>query len=213
MEPHEFTSQFPCGLGDGEPIRDLDENVRRNTYSNIAGYQVKSYTNIQRMTILEQGLRDPSSEVRKAVTDDLLPKWFHSYNQNCLTLLAALMKIDANEEEFEKFLRIAKDVLLVIFRWFVFCKTITSIVRPFLNFPILLIVRNENIEDIIQVLPLATTATTNNQFEKCVPFEKLTIEMAVYWLSVIEYLRGRNEDDRLGRVICELTGFCSYVDA
>lgn len=206
MEPYEFTLQFPCGLGGGEPIRVLDESGRRHTYLNMAGYPVQSYTNMQRITILEQGLGDPS--LRKVVTDDLLPKWFHSYNQNCLTLLTAL-KIDANEEEFERFLRIAKEALLAIFsRWVVFCKRITSI-GHFLNCPILLIIRNENIDDIIHALPLAATTAT----EKCVPFEQLTIEMAVYWLSVIEYLRGTNEDDRLGLVICDLTGFCHYVDA
>lgn len=37
--------------------------------------------------------------------------------------------------------------------------------------------------------------------------------MAVYWLSIVEYLqRIPDEDDRIQDVICELSDFCNYVE-
>lgn len=72
------------------------------------------------------------------------------------------------------------------------------------------IVRTQNVGDLIEALPLADT----DDFEKCVPFEKLTVEMAVYWLSLVEYLQQTpDDDDRIQDAICELSAFCNYVDA
>lgn len=57
-------------------------------------------------------------------------------------------------------------------------------------------------------MPLAT----EGNFAKCVPFNKLSVEVAVYWLSLIEYLQTvDDDDDRLEDTICELSTFCNYV--
>lgn len=61
-------------------------------------------------------------------------------------------------------------------------------------------------------MPLAN----NGDFVKCIPFEKLTVELVVYWLSLVEYIQETDinedeEDDQLQHVICELTTFCEYL--
>lgn len=68
---------------------------------------------------------------------------------------------------------------------------------------------------------------SGGEFDKLVPFEKLTVEAAVYWLSLIEYLQkndisrkrsGDDDDDedaesvdRVHEVIGELSTFCDYL--
>lgn len=72
--------------------------------------------------------------------------------------------------------------------------------------------RNDTIDELLGQLPL----TNNGDFVKCIPFEKLTVELVVYWLSLVEYIQetdanGDEEDDQLQNVICELTTFCEYL--
>lgn len=64
-------------------------------------------------------------------------------------------------------------------------------------------------------------------FKNCIPFEQLTVELAVFWLSIVEYVQhidatandtaGDVVDDddevegQLQNVICELSTFCEYL--
>lgn len=88
-----------------------------------------------------------------------------------------------------------------------------------------LIDRKETIDELIEALPL----DSSGEFDKLIPFDKLTVEAAVYWLSLIGYLQkndisrkrlGDDDDDddedaesldRVHEVICELSTFCDYL--
>lgn len=49
----------------------------------------------------------------------------------------------------------------------------------------------------------------------CIPFEKLTVELAVLWLAVVEFIQqtdtNEDDEDQLQHVICELSVFCEYL--
>lgn len=50
----------------------------------------------------------------------------------------------------------------------------------------------------------------------CIPFEKLTVELAVFWLAVVEFVQQtdtneEDDEDQLQHVICELSTFCEYL--
>lgn len=63
-------------------------------------------------------------------------------------------------------------------------------------------------DEFVEALPLKA----NGEFEKCIPFDKLTVDVAVYWLALVEYLHDNNdEEDALQDVICDLSTFCNYV--
>lgn len=121
----------------------------------------------------------------QVVTNVLLPQWVQSYNKQYITFVSAL-KLDANEEEIHRFSKIAKKALFEIFK------------------------TQRNTDELIETLPLAT----EGEFEKCVPFNKLSVECIVYWLSLIEYLQKvEGEEDCSHDAICELSTFCDYVAA
>lgn len=57
-----------------------------------------------------------------------------------------------------------------------------------------------------------------NKFGKCVPFDKLKVEMIVYWATLIEYIQSAEfeaiEDDDHGcmqQIICDLSTFTEYL--
>lgn len=94
---------------------DIDERVRRHTVLQMSCYPVKSYKVVQRITFLEQGLNDHSENVRKVLTSVLLPQWLQSYNKKYISFISAL-KLDANEAEINRFMKIAKQALFYIFK-------------------------------------------------------------------------------------------------
>lgn len=80
----------------------------------------------------------------------------------------------------------------------------------------------------MEQLPLSATGDIKN----CIPFDQLTVELAVFWLSIVEYVQhidaianddaaaaaagGTDDDDdevegQLQNVICELSTFCEYL--
>lgn len=88
--------------------------------------------------------------------------------------------------------------------------------------------RNDTIDHLLDQLPLSSAG----DFKKCIPFERLTVELAVFWLSIVEYVQqidanndnscgggggsvdddDENEvEDQLQHVICELSTFCEYL--
>lgn len=194
-----------------ERLWDVDERVRRHTYLQMSSYPVKAYKVVQRLTFLEQGLNDHAEAVRKVsnamaittlivgnfnviivgylilqvVTGVLLPQWVQSYNKQYIAFVSAL-KLDANEEEIQRFTKIAMKALSEIFK------------------------TQRNVEELIEALPLAT----EGEFERCVPFNKLTVECIVYWWSLVEHLQTIDgEEDFSHDAICELSTFCQYVSA
>lgn len=98
-----------------ERLWDIDERVRRHTYLQMSSYSVKSYKVVQRLTFLEQGLNDHAEAVRKVVTSVLLPQWLQSYNRQYISFVSAL-KIDANDEEVKRFMKITKQALFEVFK-------------------------------------------------------------------------------------------------
>lgn len=60
-------------------------------------------------------------------------------------------------------------------------------------------------------LPLSTSG----EFVMCIPFEKLTVELIVFWLAIVEYVQqtdtNEDDEDQLQHVICELSVFCEYL--
>lgn len=99
-----------------ERLWDTDDRVRRHVYLQMSSYPVKSYKVVQRLTILEQGLHERADAPRKVVRNVLLPQWLEAYNNNYIDFVSGL-KIDANEEELERFRKIAKLALLEVFKY------------------------------------------------------------------------------------------------
>ncbi|KAH8389689.1 condensin complex subunit 3 [Drosophila serrata] len=137
---------------------DVDEKVRRHTYVNMCNYPVRSYKVAQRLTLLEQGLNDTSATVRKTVINYMLKAWIESYQQNYISLTAAL-KLDSNEEELLRFRRVAKQMLRVIFE-----KT--------------------EVDQLIELLPLSDDC----ELHRCIPQEQLNVELLLYWQCLSEFL-------------------------
>lgn len=98
-----------------ERLWDVDERVRRTTYLQMSSHPVKNYKVAQRLMLLEQGLNDHSDSVRKIVHSVLLPQWLQSYNKQYLKLISAL-KLDANPEEIQRFVKITKKALFILFK-------------------------------------------------------------------------------------------------
>lgn len=84
------------------------------------------------------------------------------------------------------------------------------------------IFRRDSVDELIKALPIASSGV----FDKFIPFDQLTIESAVYWRSLIEYLQNndisRKENDydddendetvdRVNEIIGELSTFCDYL--
>lgn len=46
-------------------------------------------------------------------------------------------------------------------------------------------------------------------FKKCVSFDKLSVEVTLYWLTLIEYFQDKDEIDD---IIPELSSFCAYIE-
>lgn len=57
--------------------------------------------------------------------------------------------------------------------------------------------------------------SANGEFVKCIPFDQLTVELAVFWLGIVEYVQeidtNEDDEDQLQHVICELSTFCEYL--
>lgn len=98
-----------------ERLWDVDDRVRRRTYLQMSSHPVKSYKVVQRLQLLEQGLNDHSESVRKIVHNVLLPQWLQSYNRKYLSLISAL-KLDATQEEIQRFIKISKQALFILFK-------------------------------------------------------------------------------------------------
>lgn len=98
-----------------ERMQDIDESVRRTVFVQLAKYSARRLTISQRLNILEFGCNDRSESVVKIVHSVLLPEWLHCYNGQYVALINA-MKIDANYEEIQKFAKVAKQVMMALFK-------------------------------------------------------------------------------------------------
>lgn len=166
-----------------ERLWDIDEKVRRHTYLHMSSYPVKAYQVIQRLTFLEQGLNDPSEIVRKVVVNVMLPQWLESYKRDILALLSAL-KIDATEAEIDRFRKAAKQLLPEIFK------------------------KEKDFAELIKFLGIDTESEF--EFNKCIPFENFSLEILVYWQSLVDFFIEK-EADELEAVLPEMSYMCSYI--
>uniref|UniRef100_A0A1A9Z578 Nuclear condensin complex subunit 3 C-terminal domain-containing protein n=1 Tax=Glossina pallidipes TaxID=7398 RepID=A0A1A9Z578_GLOPL len=162
-------------------LSDIDEKVRRHTYLHMSSYPVRSYKVSQRLTLLEQGLNDRSDCVRKVVTNIMLQQWIESYQKNLVALIEAL-KLDSSPAEIDRFRKISRQALKDIFK------------------------RQEN-ADLVSCLVLET----EGDFYRCVPHEKLTMEMTLYWQCLVEYFQADMAEE-LDLILPELSTFCAYVE-
>ncbi|XP_063701785.1 condensin complex subunit 3 [Culicoides brevitarsis] len=146
---------------------DADESVRRLAYLQMAKYPVTNFKVIQRIQILDQGLTDQSNLVKKCVAQILLPNWIQVYDGNYLNFISGL-KIDATEEDLERFKKIAVNALQEIFR-------------------------QKKSEDFIKALNLSRHEET----KKCVQLDsvKNSVEILVLWQAVIKYLIAYDDED------------------
>ncbi|XP_037942037.1 condensin complex subunit 3-like [Teleopsis dalmanni] len=160
---------------------DIDEKVRRHTYVHMSNYPVRSYKVSQRLTLLEQGLNDRSELVKKAVVDLLLRNWIETFQKNLVALVFSL-KLDSNEEELVRFRKIAKQTLSAIFK-----------------------TNKQDLNDLIGCLPFESDC----EFYRCVPLQKLSIEVSIYWQCLAEYLQSKEGD--IDCILPELSVFCAYV--
>ncbi|XP_001986837.2 condensin complex subunit 3 isoform X2 [Drosophila grimshawi] len=156
---------------------DVDERVRRHTYVHLCNYPVRSYKVSQRLTLIERGLNDIAESVKKNVIRYMLKSWIESYQQNYIQLTAAL-KLDSNEEELMRFKRVARQMLLVIFKKEDNCKLLAQ-------------------------LPL----TEDCDLHRCVPHEALTVELVLYWECLSGYLQ-QTQAEEFEEVLPELSVFC-----
>lgn len=98
-----------------ERFWDVDDKVRRHAYLHMSSYSVRAYKVAQRLTFLEQGLNDQSAKVRKVVVSVLIPSWLETYNKDYIAFVGAL-KLDANEQDIDRFRKTAKLALVEIFK-------------------------------------------------------------------------------------------------
>lgn len=168
-----------------ERLWDIDEKVRRHTYLHMSSYPVKAYQVIQRLTFIEQGLNDSSEIVRKVVVNVMLPQWMESYKRDILALLAAL-KLDASEAEIDRFRKAAKQVLPEIFK------------------------KEKEYGDLIRFLSI--DPESEFEFNKCIPFEQFSLEILVYWQSLVDFFITK-EADELDEILPEMTYMCSYISS
>lgn len=80
---------------------------------------------------------------------------------------------------------------------------------------VFLITEVKSMDELIAVLELADeTNREMGRFERCVPLRVLSIEKAIYWLALIEYLQSSDQidsDEKLMEVVCDLTYYCEYL--
>ncbi|XP_036332520.1 condensin complex subunit 3 [Rhagoletis pomonella] len=164
-----------------ERLWDIDEKVRRHTYLHMSSYPVRSYKVSQRLTLLQQGLNDRSEAVRKVVVPIMLQQWIESYQKDLIALISAL-KLDSSEAEIDRFRKVAKQTLKEIFK-------------------------RQSKEDLLACVPLEE----EGEMHRCVPHEKLSMEIALYWQCLTEFLQSEMAEE-FDLIVPELSTFCTYVE-
>ncbi|XP_011181583.2 condensin complex subunit 3 isoform X2 [Zeugodacus cucurbitae] len=160
---------------------DIDEKVRRHTYLHMSSYPVRSYKVSQRLTLLQQGLNDRSEAVRKVVVTIMLQQWIESYQKDLIALIAAL-KLDSSESEIDRFRKVTKQTLKELFK-------------------------RQKKNDLIACVPL----DEDGEMHRLVPYEKLSMEIALYWQSLTEFLQTELAEEH-DLIVPELSTFCTYVE-
>ncbi|XP_039954623.1 condensin complex subunit 3 [Bactrocera tryoni] len=160
---------------------DIDEKVRRHTYLHMSSYPVRSYKVSQRLTFLQQGLNDRSDAVRKVVVTIMLQQWIESYQKDLIAFISAL-KLDSSESEIDRFRKVTKQTLKEIFK-------------------------RQKKDDLIACVPL----DEDGEMHRLVPYEKLSMEIALYWQCLTEFLQAELAEEH-DLIVPELSTFCTYVE-
>uniref|UniRef100_A0A0K8V8N4 Condensin complex subunit 3 n=2 Tax=Bactrocera latifrons TaxID=174628 RepID=A0A0K8V8N4_BACLA len=164
-----------------ERLWDIDEKVRRHTYLHMSSYPVRSYKVSQRLTLLQQGLNDRSDAVRKVVVTIMLQQWIESYQKDLIAFISAL-KLDSSESEIDRFRKVTKQTLKEIFK-------------------------RQKKDDLIACVPL----DEDGEMHRLVPYEKLSMEIALYWQCLTEFLQAELAEEH-DLIVPELSTFCTYVE-
>lgn len=98
-----------------ERIRDVDTNVRTAAFTRCALFGPKFIRIVERQDILMAGFAETHPSAKKVFLDNLLPKWLSTYDGNILKLLHAI-KLDADESDTEKTIKLFERVLEVFFK-------------------------------------------------------------------------------------------------
>ncbi|XP_055304909.1 uncharacterized protein LOC129569764 [Sitodiplosis mosellana] len=169
-------------------LQDINENVRVELYKDLIERDVRTLTNEHRCRILNSAYHDHSNSVQEVITNRLIPSWLRRYNNSYLALLAAI-KFDANDEDIKGFLRLSKYVLFNLFRKF------TS---------------DGHIERLCEQLGLKT----DGEFVHCMPFDRLSLGMLIFWWLLIQFGRHETEDQSpVEQIMSDVDPFCKYIQA
>lgn len=96
-------------------LRDVDHNVRSQTFKRIGELSPRFFRIIDRQDIMKSGIIESNEIAKKSFTDYLLPKWLNFYERNFILLLNSL-KFDAEEADLITTEEISKDVLNIYLR-------------------------------------------------------------------------------------------------
>ncbi|KAJ6635929.1 Condensin complex subunit 3, partial [Pseudolycoriella hygida] len=165
-------------------LSDVDERVRRSIFAHMSNFAFNRYSIEQRVTLLERGLNDSSVNVRNITLNIMLKNWLASC-KNCIMSLLSSLKLDGNESVMRQFRSVARMSLLSIFR-------------------------SQDPNNLIKVLPLIEDDSQN--FHKCPHLDKLTIELSVFWVSLIEFLQSDDSKcEYLEHIVPDITAYCNYI--
>lgn len=99
-------------------LQDTNEFIRCDLYTDLIERDVRTLTIEQRCQILYSAYNEHSVRVQAVITDDLIPNWLKRYN-NCYLALLKAIKLDANDEDVQRFIRLSKYILFNLFRKFI----------------------------------------------------------------------------------------------
>lgn len=131
----------------------------------------------------------------------MIPQWVESYNKDYIQFLSAL-KLDSNEEEVQRYEKVAVLALSEIFAREKFENLLNTLAfekpKQFDENPDEY-EHEENGSDSEQL-----------EFPKCVPINKMNIEYSIFWSNFAAYLFN-TDINCLDAILPELSTFCEYL--
>lgn len=193
--------------------RDINDVNRKISLNRIAdSISIERFSMEQRMTILKNGLNDPSAPVRKTAETKLLSSWLKSCNNDIIELLQ-LLDIQSHQSLIEKMTNICFNQLFSVkvsqyktkFHEFV-----EHFIQTYLDHKKLILKKPLCIENVIVWRLIAEFSKKNN----CVV--KIDREMTINnesneFVETQDLFVGPEEIDLFDFVIPDLPDFCKYM--
>lgn len=132
----------------------------------------------------------------------MIPQWVESYNKDYIEFLSAL-KLDSNEEEVQRYEKVAILALTEIF-----AREKFEVLLNTLAFEKTKQAEAENTDEYEN--EDSSSDTEKLEFPKCVPINKMNIEYAIFWSNFASYLF-HNDINSLDAILPELSTFCEYL--